>query len=96
MHKNGKWLLAPAYDLCYSYSTSGKWTNKHQLSLNGKRERFTRNDLLQVADKQDIKNAKEIIEQIFDVVAQWTKYASRYKVKKEYINIIQENLMLKI
>jgi len=96
MHKNGKWLLAPAYDLCYSYSPSGKWTNKHQLSLNGKREHFTRNDLLQVAEKQNIKNKKEIIEQILDVVSQWTKYASRYKVKKEFINRIQENLLLKI
>ena len=96
MHKNGKWLLAPAYDLCYSYSPSGKWTNKHQLSLNGKREHFTRNDLLQVAEKQNIKNKKEIIEQILDVVSQWTKYASRYKVKNEFINRIQANLLLKI
>jgi len=94
--KNGKWSLAPAYDLCYSYFPSGKWTNKHQLSLNGKREQFTRQDLLQVAEKQDIKNAKIIIEQILDVVSQWTAYANKYKIKKEFINVIQENLILKI
>jgi serine/threonine-protein kinase HipA len=96
MNKNGKWLLAPAYDLCYSYSPSGKWTNKHQLSLNGKRDNFTMQDLLQVAKKQSIKNAKEIIEQILDIVSQWTKHANNYKVKNEFINVIQENLMLKI
>ena len=96
MNKSGKWSLAPAYDLCYSYSPSGKWTNKHQLSLNGKREHFTRKDLLQVAEKQGIKNAKEIIEQVFDVVSQWAKYATRHKVKNEFINVIQENLILKI
>jgi serine/threonine-protein kinase HipA len=96
MDKNGKWSLAPAYDLCYSYAPSGKWTNKHQLSLNGKRDSFTIRDLLQIAEKQSVKNAKEIVEQVLEVVSQWTTYANRYKVKKEFIKIIQENLMLKI
>ena len=96
MDKSGKWSLAPAYDLCYTYSPSGKWTNKHQLSLNGKREGFTMRDLLQVSEKQNIKNAKEIIAQILGIVSQWNKYANRYKVNTKFINIIQENLMLKI
>ena len=38
MDKQGKWKLSPAYDLCYSYTPGGKWTNRHQLSLNGKQE----------------------------------------------------------
>jgi len=96
MDKNGKWSLAPAYDLCYSYSPSGKWTNKHQLSLNGKRENFTMQDLLQIAEKQDIKNTKAIIEQILDTVAQWAKYANKFKVKPEFTKTIQENLILKL
>ena len=94
MDKNGNWSLAPAYDLCYSYSPSGKWTNKHQLSLNGKRDNFTMQDLLQVAKKQNVKNAKEIVYQVLGVVSQWTKYANRYKIKKEFINTIQANLIL--
>lgn len=36
MDKNGNWTFVPAYDLCYSYTPGGKWTNRHQLSLNGK------------------------------------------------------------
>ena len=51
MDKNGKWSLAPAYDLCYSFDPSGKWTKQHQLSLNGKRDNFTMSDLLQIAKK---------------------------------------------
>ncbi|MCL2727528.1 MAG: type II toxin-antitoxin system HipA family toxin [Bacteroidales bacterium] len=96
MDKKGKWSLAPAYDLCYSYSPSGKWTNKHQLSLNGKREGFSMQDLLQVAKSQNIKNANEIIKQIFDVVSQWSTYANKCKVRTEFITAIQENLILKI
>ena len=96
MQKNGKWSFAPAYDLCYSYSPSGKWTNQHQLSLNGKRDGFSIQDLLQVAEKQNIKNAKEIIGQILNIISQWNKYAKKYNVKTEFINIIQKNLRLKI
>jgi len=96
MDKSGKWSLAPAYDLCYAYSPSEKWTNQHQLSLNGKRDNFTMQDLLQVAEKQNIKNAKGIIEQILDIVSQWNKYAQRCNVKTEFFNIIQNNLILKI
>ena len=96
MDKNGQWSLAPAYDLCYAYSPAGKWTNKHQLSLNGKRENFTRLDFLQVADKQGIRNEKEIVEQIHAVVSQWTKYAQKYKVKTEFAKSIRDNLILKL
>jgi serine/threonine-protein kinase HipA len=96
MDESGKWSLAPAYDLCYSYSPSGRWTSQHQLSLNGKRDGFTMQDLVQVAEKQDIKNAKEIIKQIFDVVSQWTAYANKCKVKPEFVKIIQGNLILKL
>ena len=96
MDKNGKWTLAPAYDICYSYSKSGKWTNKHQLSLNSKRENFNMQDLLTVAKKQNIKNAKKIIEQILYIVSQWSNYAYKYKVKNEFIKIIEENLILKL
>jgi serine/threonine-protein kinase HipA len=96
MDKNGQWSLAPAYDLCYSYSPSGKWTSKHQLSLNGKRDNFTMQDLLQVAERQDIKNSKTIIEQTLDVAAQWSVYANKYDVKPQFTKIIQENLILKL
>jgi len=95
MDKTGKWSLAPAYDLCYSYSPSGKWTNLHQLSLNAKRDNFTTTDLLEVAAKMDVKNAKEIIEQIITVVSQWGNYAKTVEVNTEHIKQIQNTLRLR-
>lgn len=32
MNKEGKWRISPAYDLCFSYSRGGTWTNVHQSS----------------------------------------------------------------
>ena len=96
MNKTGQWQLAPAYDLCYSYSPSGKWTSRHQLSLAGKRDSFTKNDLLEVAEKMAVKNAKTIVWQITDVVSQWKNYAQSVGVKPEHIEQIGKNLRLNI
>ena len=94
MNKTGAWSLAPAYDLCFSYSPSGKWTNQHQLSLNGKRDNFIKDDLFEVAQKADVKNTKEIIQQIIEVVSNWYIYAKEAEVKPEYISQIQKTLRI--
>jgi serine/threonine-protein kinase HipA len=93
MDKSGNWSLAPAYDVCYSYSSSGTWTNKHQLSLNGKRDNFTRDDLLQVGKNMDIKNPEIILEQTLDIVNNWSKYAKNANVRSEHIQQIENNLI---
>jgi serine/threonine-protein kinase HipA len=94
MNRLGEWSLAPAYDLCYSYSPSGKWTSQHQLSLNGKRNDFELTDLLAVAKKIDIKNATKIIKEIVAVISKWEEYAKKTNVEKEHISLISQMLRL--
>lgn len=94
MDKDGQWSLAPAYDLCYSYSPSGTWTRFHQLSLNGKRDDFKYKDLLEVAVKADIKNPKEIITQISEVVSNFKKYALESEISSNHSSQINNNLIL--
>jgi serine/threonine-protein kinase HipA len=95
MNPTGEWSLAPAYDLCYSYSPLGKWTSRHQLSLNGKRSDFQWEDLLAVAQKADIKNATQIMKQIIAVVSEWKNYAKNAHVEKKHISLISNMLILK-
>jgi len=94
MDRSGKWSLAPAYDLCYAYSPTGKWTNRHQLSINGKRDDFTKTDLLVAAKNANVKNAESIISQVADVVSRWKDYAKKADVKQAHIEQIQQNLRL--
>jgi serine/threonine-protein kinase HipA len=96
MNKSGEWSLAPAYDVCYSYSSASKWTIRHQLSLNGKRDDFTRKDLLEVAEKSDVKNVREIIGQTIETVSQWGVYAREAEVKPDHITQIQKTLRNKM
>jgi len=93
MDREGNWSLAPAYDLCYSYSPSGTWTRLHQLSINGKRENFTVEDLYAAARKADVQHPREIIDQIREVVSNWDKYAMDAGVTDEYRKFIQSNLL---
>ncbi len=94
MDKSGEWALSPAYDLCYSYSPSGQWTNKHQMSVAGKREGFVKADLLKVGEDQGINNPLRIVEQTVDVVSRWPEYAVRNEVNVDFSRQIYENLRL--
>lgn len=94
MAPSGKWYFAPAYDLCYSYTPGGRWTDRHQMSLNGKQENFTREDLSAVAENMGIRNSKTILEQVQDVVASWKEYATDSGVRSEHSKEIGRNLLL--
>ena len=94
MDNNGRWRLAPAYDLCYSYNPDSRWVSRHQLSLNGKQDDFTRNDLLVVGENMGIRQCGEIIDEIVDVVAQWKRFATDCGVRDSHIAEIDKNLIL--
>ena len=95
MNEAGEWELAPAYDLLYSYNSSGRWTNQHQMSVNNKRDNITRDDLLSVARDIGIRSAKEVIDQMLEVVSNWNIYAHDVGVKKEHIQEIGKNLLIR-
>ena len=94
MDKQGQWMFSPAYDLCYTYKPGGRWTGQHQLSLNGKQDDFTRQDLLTVGEKAGIRHCGEIIDEITDVVAHWRHYAQESGVRESHIAEIERNIIL--
>ncbi|MBK7636890.1 MAG: hypothetical protein IPJ13_23420 [Saprospiraceae bacterium] len=96
MDKDGTWKLAPAYDLCYSYSPSGQWTNKHQMSVYGKRDDFSIQDLVKVGEDQGIRNPKYIVENIISAVSNWPTYASANDVNPAFKMQIGEHLRINI
>ncbi len=98
MDKDGRWRLAPAYDMIYSYNPKGEWTSRHQMMINGKRANFTREDLLKLASFAGIKKIKanKMIDNTSSVFSEWESYASKAGVDDAFISSINENLLLKI
>lgn len=96
MDKNGKWSLAPAYDVTFAYDPKNKWMKSHQMSINGKFDDINRNDIITLAKNMNIKKANQKIDNIIDAVSKWKDFAKEAKVAKEQIKSIHSTLLLKI
>ena len=95
MDRTGNWRLSPAYDVSWAYNPKGEWTSHHQMSINGKWDSITRNDLLEVATKMNIKHADEIIDSVRDAVSGWEKTALKCGVPEETVRQIEQSLIYK-
>ena len=94
MGPDGKWRLSPAYDIGYAYNPNGGWTATHQMSINGKFDEITRQDLLDIASLNNIKNARMIIDEIQEKAANWPTIARNCDVPPAMIEAITPNLLL--
>lgn len=94
MDKAGNWSLAPAFDMTYSYQPTGKWTSTHQMTLNGKRDDFTRDDVRACAEAASMKRgrAESIVEEVGHVVSRWRDYAEDVGVAAEWRDRIADTL----
>ena len=96
MDRSGKWQLSPAYDVMWAYNSSGPWTNQHQMTINGKRDGFLIEDLLEPAKQFGIKNAKHIIKDVILAVRQWPEIAEKNMVPPSMIEQIAQTHRLNL
>lgn len=90
MDRQGRWSLAPAYDVVYAYNPRGRQTWRHQMSINGKSDDFTSEDLRSVGRLAGLKRgqAAEIIDQVKDAVSSWPLLAREAGLEKSRIDRI--------
>jgi serine/threonine-protein kinase HipA len=88
--------LSPAFDVIWSFNPSGSWTNRHQMSVNGKRDDFTRGDLLTVAAQFGVKDGKVLIDQVTESVSKWPRFATETGVAKDQQKLIAETHRLSL
>jgi len=88
MDNNGKWRLSPAFDVTYSHNPAGKWTNQHQMSINGKRDHFLLADLIDVGESISLPRPGESIKEVADAVQRWPLFAGKAGLNEERISEI--------
>jgi len=73
MDRNGKWELAPAYDLVFSEGPAGQ----HTMGIAGEAERPRETDMINVATDCDLDagRAREIISEVRNAIRQWSFFA---------------------
>ncbi len=91
MNKEGGWSLAPAFDVAYSYNPAGAWTATHQMTMNGKRDGFTRDDFTACANAALMKRGRDrsILEEVAAAVARWPEFAAAAGLSDAWSDSIQ-------
>ena len=92
LKKEGKWELAPAYDVCHAYRPGSEWVSQHALSIYNKRKDITKSDLLLIGESIKCKKSAVIIEEIHEFVNQWKKFANAVNVTTKLSKSISETL----
>lgn len=94
MDRMGRWSLAPAFDVIWAYNPQGSWTNRHQMTINGKRDDFTRRDLKAVGERFGVRDPDGVLDEIVGTVSRWPEYAERAEVLKKHRDQIESTLRL--
>ncbi|MBT4267701.1 MAG: type II toxin-antitoxin system HipA family toxin [Deltaproteobacteria bacterium] len=90
MDREGHWKLSPAFDVMYSHNPAGKWTNQHQMTLNGKRDNFTLQDIIAVGESISIPKPQTVIREVRDSVERWPEFAQKAGVSKQRTHEIRK------
>ena len=91
MDRAGRWTLSPAFDVTYAYNPQGEWTSRHQMTINGKRDGFTRADLMAVARRFRLGKPgaiEAIWEEVDAAIARWPEWAGRARVASNWIKAV--------
>ena len=99
MGKDGKWSLAPAYDLTYGHVPSGGFhQSQHQMSVNGKTQDITLDDLMACALSSGIKKkpAENIIHDVISSRSLWSDSASASGLSASCSKMLAYEILRKI
>lgn len=93
MNRQGRWKLAPAYDVTYAFNPENRWIFQHQMAVNGKRSGITRNDFIAVAKNMNIKKANDIINVVVSAIEKWEMFAQQANVPEIQMESIKSTFV---
>ncbi|WP_244835671.1 type II toxin-antitoxin system HipA family toxin [Cupriavidus plantarum] len=92
MSPTGEWSLSPAYDL--TFSAGNGYTLQHQMTIAGKADDFTVEELVAFGNKYDVTKPKEIIQRTVEAFSNWTTFAAKWNVATNEIESRERRLRL--
>jgi serine/threonine-protein kinase HipA len=94
MAKGGRWGIAPAYDVTYSYNPASVWVAEHQMSVNGKFRDAARADFLMISDRYALAGARSIIDKVASGIARWPEHAASAGIPADRVAAISSTLQV--
>ena len=90
--KQGKpWELAPAYDMTHAFNPKGEWTYQHLMSVNGKFQGITRDDLLEDADLFAVRRPQDILADVRAALDNWPEFARKAGLKPALRDLVSSD-----
>ena len=92
MDRKGRWSLSPAYDITYAYDQNNRWLAKHQMSVNGKIDNFTKLDFEECASRMNIGKRRmgNILEEVENAMSTWQVFAEKANIGEWTYNVIKD------
>lgn len=88
------WELAPAYDVTHAHNPKGEWTYQHLMSVNGKFDKITREDLLAEADRFGVPRKEELLGDVRSALDNWIEHAKAAGLSQSKIDELGRDLLL--
>lgn len=93
MDKDAVWHVTPAYDFTFTIDPSSpSYVNRHSLTINSKYQNITKYDLLEIANRYDIKGAAAIIDNIVDTAGNYRTFAEQAGIPDRWIRLIEKEM----
>ncbi|MDE6410570.1 MAG: type II toxin-antitoxin system HipA family toxin [Muribaculaceae bacterium] len=93
LEKGGCWKLAPYYDATFIFNRYGTGAEEERcMSLYGKVEDISKDDLLLLAKENNIRNGERIISKVADSLKLFPGLAEKYEIPEKYSLIILKKL----
>lgn len=96
MQPDGQWDTSPAFDVTYAHNPGfAAWTRTQQLSVNGRRENITQDDLITTGRNCNVgtlPKLKSIISRVREAIGHWPHHANQAGLDPEKSEAIQQML----
>jgi serine/threonine-protein kinase HipA len=94
LKQGGTWELAPGYDITHAYNPSGKWTYQHLMSVNGKFENITGQDMLKEAERFSVSRPKDLLGDVRAALENWPAFATQAGLNTDASNRVAADFRL--
>jgi serine/threonine-protein kinase HipA len=75
LREGHEWAMSPAFDVTHAHNPKGEWTAQHLMSVNGRFDEIGREDLLAVAERFGVVDAKGALTAVRQAVEEWDEFA---------------------
>lgn len=94
MNHDGVWRLSPAYDITFSVDLAAPaYVNRQSLTVNGKNEHITREDLEIIAKNNDISDYSALIDNVKASLSKFRKQAVRLNISPSLVERIANDFI---